>query len=146
MTPATNADHCPHWCARDHTTERRGRAFYHASKTCSVTISTAGRPGVPERADVETAQYLPDDPGEAPWTPTVELALHAGSRYRVIGLTPEEARQLAAMLARAADLTGRAGRAAGASGQKEPVQKEAGQKEAGQKEAGQKELSGRGRA
>jgi hypothetical protein len=113
MTPATDADHCPHWCARDHSTERRGRAFYHASKTCSVTISTAGLPGFPERADVETAQYIPDDPGEAPWTPTVELTLHAGSRYRVIGLTPEEARQLAAMLARAADLTGGAGAVTG---------------------------------
>ncbi len=113
MTPVTDADHCPHWCARDHTTERRGRAFYHASQTCSVTISTAGRPGFPERADVETAQYIPDDPGEAPWTPTVELTLHAGSRYRVIGLTPTEARQLAAMLARAADLTSGAGQPAG---------------------------------
>jgi hypothetical protein len=30
--------------------------------------------------------------------------VHAGDRYRLIGLTPEEARQLAAMLAEAADI------------------------------------------
>ena len=69
-----------------------------------MTISRPGYPGAPERLDVETAQYLPDDPAETPWTPTVELALHTGGRYRLIGLTPEEARQLAAMLARAASI------------------------------------------
>ena len=57
----------------------------------------------PERLDVQTAQYLPDDPGEPAWSPTVELAVHAGGRYRLIGLTPEQARELAALLARAAD-------------------------------------------
>jgi len=64
------------------------------------------RPGLPERVDVETAQYWPDDPEEEAWTPTVEVALYAGSRYRLIGLTPQEARQLAAVLAHAADMPG----------------------------------------
>ena len=31
--------------------------------------------------------------------------MHAGGRYRLIGLTPEEARELAAMLAKAADIS-----------------------------------------
>jgi hypothetical protein len=102
------ADQCPRWCVRDHSAELRGTAFYHASETTSVTISWPRHPGVPERVDVQTAQYMPDDPGDAAWTPTVEVALYTGSRYRVIGLTPEEARQLAAMLARAADMPGAA--------------------------------------
>jgi hypothetical protein len=58
---------------------------------------------------VQTAQYLPDDPGEPAWSPAVEIAVHAGGRYRLIGLTPEEARELASMLATAADLVTVAG-------------------------------------
>ena len=58
---------------------------------------------MPHRLDVQAAQYLPDDPAEPAWSPTVEIAVHAGGRYRLIGLTPEEARDLAAMLAKAAD-------------------------------------------
>jgi hypothetical protein len=104
MQTGAGTDQCPHWCARDHTAHGAGRTFYHASETCSVTISRPGCSGGPERLDVETAQYLPDDPAETPWTPTVELVLHAGDRYRLIGLTPQEARQLAEMLARAASM------------------------------------------
>ncbi len=52
---------------------------------------------------MQTAQYLPDDPNEPAWSPGVEITVHAGGRYRLIGLTPEEARELAAMLAKAAD-------------------------------------------
>ncbi len=104
MRTGTVTDGCPPWCARDHSAHGPGRPFYHASETRSVTISRPGTPSGPERLDVETAQYLPDDPAETPWTPTVELALHAGGRYRLIGLTPEEARQLAAMLTRAASM------------------------------------------
>ena len=58
----------------------------------------------PDRLDVQTAQYLPDDPGEPAWSPAVEIAVYAGGRYRLIGLTPEEARELAGMLAKAADI------------------------------------------
>ena len=98
-------DHCPAWCASDHP----GTVFYHASETTSVTISRPGGLTVPDRLDVQTAQYLPDDPGEPAWSPAVEIAVHAGGRYRLIGLTPEEARELAAMLATAADLVTVAG-------------------------------------
>jgi hypothetical protein len=91
--------HCPAWCAREH-----AAAFYHASETASVTIAQPGGGlAAPDRLDVQTAQYLPDDPAEPAWSPTVEIAVHAGDRYRLIGLTPEEARELAAMLAKAAD-------------------------------------------
>ena len=103
MSSVTVTNHCPPWCHRDHSDATCGAAFYHASETTSVTISRPGGLTTPDRLDVQTAQYLPDDPGEPAWSPTVEIAVHAGGRYRLIGLTPEEARDLAAMLARAAD-------------------------------------------
>ncbi len=104
MPSVTVTDHCPHWCSRDHSAGPSGTAFYHASETASVTIARPGGVTVPDRLDVQTAQYLPDDPGEPAWSPAVEIAVHAGGRYRLIGLTPEQARELAGMLARAADL------------------------------------------
>jgi hypothetical protein len=110
MRSGTMGDECPPWCTRDHSADRWGRPFYHASATCSVPISRPGCPDVPEWVDVETAQHIPDDPVEAPWTPTVEIEVHAGQRYRMIVLTPDEARQLAAVLALAADMPGAAAR------------------------------------
>ena len=98
----TVTEHCPRWCAHDHESDA---AFYHASETASVVISRPGGRAAPDRLDVQTAQYLPDEPGEPAWSPTVEIAVHADGRYRLIGLTPDEARQLARMLARAADIT-----------------------------------------
>lgn len=109
MPSMTATEHCPHWCSRDHSADRCGTAFYHASETTSVAIARPGgltaadRLDVPHRLDVQAAQYLPDDPAEPAWSPTVEIAVHAGGRYRLIGLTPEEARDFAAMLAKAAD-------------------------------------------
>jgi hypothetical protein len=103
MPSATITGQCPHWCTRDHSTDTCGTAFYHASETASVTIAQPGGCTVPDRLDVQTAQYLPDDPGEPAWSPAVEIAVHAGGRYRLIGLTPEEAKQLAGMLAEAAE-------------------------------------------
>jgi uncharacterized protein DUF6907 len=105
MPSATMTSQCPDWCARRHPRDAGGAAFYHASETTSVTISAPARGlAVPDRLDVQTAQYLPDDPGEPAWSPAVEIAVHAGGRYRLIGLTPEQARELAATLARAADM------------------------------------------
>ena len=46
---------------------RTGPFLYHASEITSVTISRPGGltvPDRPDRLDVRTAQYLPDDPGE----------------------------------------------------------------------------------
>ena len=104
MPSMTITGQCPHWCARDHSADIGGTAFYHASETTSVTIPRPGGFTVPDRLDVQTAQYLPDDPGEPAWSPAVEIAVHAGDRYRLIGLTPDEARKLSAMLAQAADI------------------------------------------
>jgi hypothetical protein len=69
MPSATVTGQCPHWCTRDHSTDTCGTAFYHASETASVTISRPGGCMVPDRLDVQTAQYLPDDPGEPAWSP-----------------------------------------------------------------------------
>ncbi len=116
MSSATVTEHCPHWCAGEHAADSYGAAFYHASETTSVTISRPSGLTTPDRLDVQTAQYLPDDPGEPAWSPTVEITVHAGGRYRLIGLTPEEARDFAAMLASAADMvsaTGGGGRGSG---------------------------------
>jgi hypothetical protein len=104
MPSMTVTEHCPHWCAGEHAADTWGAAFYHASETTSVTISRPGGLTTPDRLDVQTAQYLPDDPGEPAWSPAVEITVHAGDRYRLIGLTPEEARDLAGMLTRAADM------------------------------------------
>jgi hypothetical protein len=53
---------------------------------------------------VQAAQYLPDDSDEPAWSPAVEITVHAGGRYRLIALTPDQARDLARMLTRAAEL------------------------------------------
>jgi len=104
MPSVTVTSHCPQWCARDHSAGACETAFYHASETTSVTISRPGDLAAPDRLDVQAAQYVPDDPGDPSSSATVEIAVHAGGRYRLIGLTPAEARELAGMLARAADL------------------------------------------
>ncbi|MGD0705453.1 MAG: hypothetical protein ABSA02_36920 [Trebonia sp.] len=104
MPSETVVDHCPRWCARAHPTDAYGAALHHASEITSVVISRPGGLTVPDRLDVQAAQYLPDDPRERAWAPAVEIAVYAGDRYRLIGLTPEEARELAGMLAKAADM------------------------------------------
>ena len=100
---------CPRWCARNHSADMSGAAFYHASESLSVAVSRPGDPEMPDLLDVQAAQYLPDDPAEPAWPPAIEVAVHAAGRYRLIGLTPEEARELAGLLGMAADLLGQAG-------------------------------------
>jgi hypothetical protein len=93
---------CPSWCARDHAAEPCGVVFCHESETSSVSVSRPRRTDAPERVDVQTTRYLPDDPGEPAWPALVEVATLAGERYRLFGLTPDEARRLAAFLVHAA--------------------------------------------
>jgi len=95
---------CPRWCARTHSADTGGTAFYHASETLSVTVSRPGEPILPDRLDVQAAQYLPDDPAEPAWPPAIEIAVHAAGRYRLIGLTPPQARELGRALTRTADM------------------------------------------
>ena len=98
MPPATMTSKCPHWCARAHAADTPGAAFYHASEAASVPISRPAGLHGPDRLDVQAAQYLPDEPGDPDWSPSVEITVHSGGRYRLIGLTPDEARELAADL------------------------------------------------
>jgi len=95
---------CPRWCARNHAADTSGAAFYHASETLLVTVPRPGDPELPDLLDVQAAQYLPDDPADPAWPPAIEIAVHAAGRYRVIGLTPSQARELARALARTADM------------------------------------------
>ena len=95
---------CPRWCACNHSADTSGAAFYHASETLSVAVSRLGDPALPDRLDVQAAQHLPDDPAEPAWPPAIEIAVHAAGRYRLIGLTPPQARELARALARTADM------------------------------------------
>jgi hypothetical protein len=95
---------CPRWCVRNHAADTSGAAFYHVSETASVALSRRDDPDLPDRLDVQAAQYLPDDPAESAWPPAIEIAVHAAGRYRLIGLTPPQARELARALARTADM------------------------------------------
>ena len=106
MPSVTVTGNCPHWCARDHSADTCGTALYHASETASATISRPGDLAAPDWLEVQAAQYLPEDPGEPSPPPTVEIAVHVAGRYRLIGLSPAEARELAGMLVRAADVFG----------------------------------------
>jgi hypothetical protein len=104
MPTATATGQCPRWCTGAHVSGAPGIAFYHASEPASVPVSRLGGAHGPDRIDVQAAQYLPDEPTEPAWSPAIEIAVHADGRYRLIGLTPDEARTLATLLTRAADL------------------------------------------
>jgi hypothetical protein len=96
---------CPPWCARDHNADAEQSALYHAGETVSVSIGhPVGGVAVPHRLDVQAVQHLPDDPAEPSWPPAVEIAMHTGGRYRLIGLSPGQARELASALTGAADM------------------------------------------
>ena len=100
----TVTDHCPRWCAYDHDADASGTALYHTSETTSVTIARPGDLAAPDRLEVQAAQYLTEDPGVPSSSPAVEIAVHVGGRYKLIGLTPAEARELAGVLVHAAGL------------------------------------------
>jgi hypothetical protein len=104
MRCVTVVGRCPRWCARDHSADGGGTVFYHASETSAIAVSRPGVPAAPDQLEVEAAQYLPENPGEPSSPPTVEIAVHVAGRYRLIGLSPAQARELAAMLTRAADV------------------------------------------
>jgi hypothetical protein len=93
---------CPAWCVLDHDRTGQPAIVLHESLSAVIEISGPRAAGVPERIDVRIAQYSPEESGELPGPPAVELSCHQGCRYRITTLTADEARQLAASLVTAA--------------------------------------------
>ena len=93
---------CPAWCVFDHSRNGQPAIVLHESVPAVIEISGPSNANVPEWIDVRTTQYSPEESGELPGPPAVELSCHQGSRYRVTTLTADEARQLAASLLAAA--------------------------------------------
>jgi hypothetical protein len=100
--PRTAGKACPAWCVNDHDRNGQPAIVLHESLPAVIEISGPREADVPEWIDVRTTQYSPEDSGELPGPPAVELSCHQGSRYRVTTLTPDEARHLAASLLTAA--------------------------------------------
>ena len=93
---------CPAWCVLDHDRNGQPAIVLHESLPTVTEISEPRDVDVPEWIDVRTTQYSPEDSGELPEPPAVELSCHQGRRYRVTTLTADEARHLAASLLAAA--------------------------------------------
>lgn len=93
---------CPAWCVFDHDRNGQPAIVLHESLPAVTEISGPRDADVPEWIDVRTTQYSPEESGEPPRPPAVELSCHQGSRYRVTTLTADEARRLAASLSAAA--------------------------------------------
>jgi hypothetical protein len=93
---------CPVWCVFDHDRTVQPAIVLHESLSAIIEISGSHEADVPEWIDVRTTQYSPEESGEPPGPPAVELSCHQGNRYRVTTLTADEARQLAASLLTAA--------------------------------------------
>jgi hypothetical protein len=98
----TAGEACPAWCALGHDLNGQPGIVLHESLPAVTEISRPREFEIPEWIDVRTTQYSPEEPGELPGPPVVELSCHQGGRYRVITLTPEEARYLAVSLYTAA--------------------------------------------
>jgi Domain of unknown function (DUF6907) len=93
---------CPAWCVLGHDRSWQLAIVLHESLPAVMEISKPREADVPEWIDVRTTQYNPEESGELPGPPAVELSCHQGSRYRVTTLTADEARHLAASLLAAA--------------------------------------------
>ena len=98
----TAAATCPAWCVLGHERSWQLAIVLHESLPAVMEISKPREADVPEWIDVRTIQYSPEDSGELPGPPAVELSCHQGCRYRVTTLTADEARHLAASLLAAA--------------------------------------------
>jgi hypothetical protein len=98
----TTGGACPAWCVLDHERNDEPITILHESCPAVIEISGSRETDVSECIDVRTTQYSPEESGELPWPPAIELSCHQGSRYRVTTLTPDEARYLAASLLTAA--------------------------------------------
>lgn len=92
---------CPSWCRLIHDSSP---VLAHESDTHQVTLGLP-REGHDEFLTVRTVEYLPLDMPDITesWGALVEIEHHVGGRYRVINLTPEDARKLAALVLLSAD-------------------------------------------
>jgi len=78
----------------------------------TLAAAAAGKPLAPLGPRLTERELVPCVRGigatvlvaEPAWPPAIEIAVHAGDRYRLIGLTPLQARELSSALARAADM------------------------------------------
>jgi hypothetical protein len=93
---------CPVWCVIDHDPDSQPALILHESCPVVIEISGPRAADIPERIEVQTTQYRPEDSGDLPAPPTVELSRYRGGRYRITTLTADEARRLAASLFEAA--------------------------------------------
>ncbi|MBB4944169.1 hypothetical protein FHR32_008572 [Streptosporangium album] len=84
----------------DHSTDNA--ILLHEGETHTLRVSRRYEPRMPESVDVRVVQYLAEEACPV-WHPFVEIAHHVGGRYRIINLTPQEARRLAATLLACAD-------------------------------------------
>ncbi|TDB87453.1 hypothetical protein E1264_14515 [Actinomadura sp. KC216] len=106
--PCARDQRCPDWCALDHSGTRT--ALLHESESQGLSLSHRHDVRLPESIDARVVQYEPDDAGDTAdagdaASPSVELSYHVGPRYRVISLSPYEARRLAGILLACADRT-----------------------------------------
>ena len=89
---------CPRWCAVTIPRTRTGPRSITPARRCSLPSPGWATPPSRDRLDVQAAQHLPDDPAE-PGRPPSRSRCTPG-RYRLIGLTPPQARESARVLAR----------------------------------------------
>jgi hypothetical protein len=98
----TAGEACPAWCVFEHDRTGQPAIVLHESTPAVIQISGSREADVPEWIDIRTTQYSPEESGEPPRPPAVELSCHQGCSYRVTTLTADEARQLASSLLTAA--------------------------------------------
>lgn len=92
---------CPAWCVMQNVAWHA--ALWHVSESHMLDLGCAGDRLRREAMEVRAARYRADDSDQSTWVPAVELAHHVDNRYRVVHLTSQDARSLAALLTHAAD-------------------------------------------
>jgi phytoene dehydrogenase-like protein len=97
---ATNAAACPIWCATDHNREPDEMAggYYHDSEPTTLDVTYPQTLDALEQLHVQVTQFAPSS-GTAQ-EPRIDIE---NNERLLASLSPEDARELAAMLAQAAE-------------------------------------------